>query len=924
MKKALSLLLALVMAVGLVVPVWAENEGGDGVEAGAAASNGTDSLNIMGPLEDSNAISAKEFLESIHSFTYGDKTGYYAFNWNGPSPTQGEYHVCATDDVNTPIQNWTDCGAIAAPNFQHYAKDSLQYATAVALRHDWGKLNNTASEDVCRDTEIWWLIEMIALETEEYGEQDMAAAKEFLDTANLGFDDGSATIVLQGSFDSFLDTYWSLDGSVCAALQRAGAREVTFDNGKFTYNFMQLLFRTLSKQQAGGGGLGFDEETEELHKAGFKAPEDVEFVFPEGLERGKDYEYSYDAGAGDLRITLLKYNDGENWVTAADKLTADRKGLDMRIIVYAKDEEVRVSTLNGNGGFESLMKLDKVTSSGEIYNERNSKRATSGGANIASINRTGGQVTIIPTADMNHHRFAVVWGKEDGTITRRELVNVYIELQETFTVTAKALTLTPIPVERIKAGYTQKVGDTEWSAEFENGKIVLTALKGIRYSGDETTLGQLDWTKMAPDGYELESWRRGDAGSSSGPVANIWDWPNKSQSGFSQLFEVTWKNKNDSSDRMRQTLEVLQTDGKPSYAKVGEGSITGKAPETMGIDTAKLSKAGITVTYDQKLGYFHTSFADGVLPDYDTLVNTMITLEAPEGTVYFTRNNEDGNRDPRAGGAEDVERTMRLLRESKDRFYLNGGYEEVRARSLPIMLPQELSLDGIDICVSRTNNYRAVVVAWWGENNKLLGISYVYGQNDDLVLRTTSKSVQKLEDIAKNETKPMVVGAENMELICDRYPQTENSNSTQYFEFTLLNDQLKEKDKTICIPYSYFGLDYERDIKGKTDLPNIVVHHYDERHNQYEGEKGEFFGTYEPQGIVFKTKTFSPFTVSLVEEGGGQEEPVKPSPSHYYYYTTSATTAKDSPTTFDPGVALYLGLTLTSATGLAWLGRKKH
>ena len=55
MKKALSLLLALVLTLSLCTPVWAENEGGDGVEAGAAASNGTDSLNIMGPLEDSNA-----------------------------------------------------------------------------------------------------------------------------------------------------------------------------------------------------------------------------------------------------------------------------------------------------------------------------------------------------------------------------------------------------------------------------------------------------------------------------------------------------------------------------------------------------------------------------------------------------------------------------------------------------------------------------------------------------------------------------------------------------------------------------------------------------------------------------------------------------------------------------------------------------
>ncbi len=50
-------------------------------------------------------------------------------------------------------------------------------------------------------------------------------------------------------------------------------------------------------------------------------------------------------------------------------------------------------------------------------------------------------------------------------------------------------------------------------------------------------------------------------------------------------------------------------------------------------------------------------------------------------------------------------------------------------------------------------------------------------------------------------------------------------------------------------------------------------------------------------------------------------------PASYYYYspstTTPDTTTKGSPKTFDAGVALYVGMALTSVTGLAYTGKKK-
>ena len=48
----------------------------------------------------------------------------------------------------------------------------------------------------------------------------------------------------------------------------------------------------------------------------------------------------------------------------------------------------------------------------------------------------------------------------------------------------------------------------------------------------------------------------------------------------------------------------------------------------------------------------------------------------------------------------------------------------------------------------------------------------------------------------------------------------------------------------------------------------------------------------------------------------------------YYYYpstsdTTTSTTTKGSPKTFDAGIALYVGMALTSAAGVAFVGKKR-
>ena len=858
MKKAISLLLALVMALSLLpTAVWAEGEDADT------------------PAEEVS----EGFFDSSHPFTWDGVNYVWRFGWNGPDESRGEWHLYAAMEGTSAdsADGWTDCGAEAVP-FEHLTEGTMAYTAACAMRSAWEDYEG--DEQVPAD--LMWLIDMMTYETVAYTEEDAAAAQNFMSVHKIGMDAGTATLVSDSSIDELLNAWYGTTAAVRAALQKTMHCELL--GTEYLFNFTQLLHRTLKADDAGQGGSGesFDDYTELLRRAGFTAPRSVDFSFPEGLVQGVDYDYTYDNSTGDLRITL--HNGGaDNWIAAANRASANRRELGVDVNVYPTDDEVRANALNGNGGFEQLVKLTEVTASdiNSRWDDVNQKmiRSANGGAGIATVNRVGGIMTIAPSADMNHHRFAVVWGDENGNITHRELVSIYITMDcDPYTVNTTYWEAQPLPASYLEAGFEKLVSDTEWTAEYQDGKLVLTTLNGIQTSGNDTQLGFLHWDKMAPDGYTVGRWTRTDGGNNdsgtAGSSTGVWTWNNQWGNGFSAFYEVMLRN-DSTGDGLLYSLEVLQNDGKPSYAKVSAtdkdgNTITSTAPAQLGLDTEYLKDKGIILTYDAQLGYFHTSYVPNVIPDYNAMVNTSVTLEAPEGAVYFTRVHQDGGNDPRCGGSDDAARTLALLQSSDQWFEVSDtGEDAMNARSVRIMLAQEIGLSGINVCLSRSNNYRSVSVAWWDADKNLIGMSYVYGQNDDFMNRTRLTSVEtadKLDDLnSRGEVNaPALVGAEGMELICDRYPQTGNG-MTQFFDLHLIGD--KGGTKTVYIPYHYFGMTYANDVQGKSadELPTILVKHFDANYNF----RNEIVGRYEPQGIVFETDSFSPFTVSV---GDGQSD----------------------------------------------------
>lgn len=845
MKKVISLLLALVMALSLLpTAVWAEGE-----DAAAPAEEVSEG-----------------FFDSSHPFTWNDGSYVWRFWWNGPDGSRGEWHLYAAPEGTSAdsADGWTDCGAEATP-FAHLTEGTLAYAAAFAMRSAFLALDQNTVESVYNNRrDIWRLVYMLSLETVAYTSDDESSARAFYE-GKIGVDGRTGTLVPPQGMDvpTMLKQYYDLPEGVRAALQKTMGGKHN-DSGAI-YNFTQLLFRTERNLETSGGN-GFADSCQALWGSGFQAPENPNFVFPAGLVEGEDYTYTYNNATGELHVVLLpQFDKGNHWADAFHNMSADSNSLNLQIRMTAKGEYTRAKDFSFNGSPASVIKgSDHVDAS--YFNMDNGVRWMGGSVPVGTVNRIDGQATIAPTDAFNKHFIAVVWGDDSGTVLRKELVILTVEVQQEFVVNTHYNAAKPIPADKLKSGFTFMSGVTGWEASFSDGKIELFPDNGIPTSGGPIELGRIRWDNMAPDGYHFKSYVRLNSGNGEETFSGVgvWTWPNANGRGVDELYEVTWYNDTDNTSIL-QDLAVYQYDKMPYYRYISKDGVTAAPVTSLGLDTAQLSSSGIGVTYDETTGCFHVSHSGWELPDASTLLNTRITPTPPEGAVYFSANHDDGNRDPRIMGKSEASDILASL-ESFEKYSVTDS-NRVNERSLELVRTQVVHLPGIDVCLSGSSNHRGLTVAWWDADRNLIGMSYVYGQNDDFMNRTRLTSVEtadKLDDLnTRGEVNaPALVGAEGMELVCDRYPQT-GSGMTQFFDLHLLNDQ--GGTKTVYIPYHCFGMSYANDVQGKSadELPAIIVKHFDANYNF----RNEIIGRYEPQGIVFETDSFSPFTVSV---GGGQ------------------------------------------------------
>lgn len=382
-----------------------------------------------------------------------------------------------------------------------------------------------------------------------------------------------------------------------------------------------------------------------------------------------------------------------------------------------------------------------------------------------------------------------------------------------------------------------------------DGSVFLRTVEGKTLntagSGQYGLLGEL--TVDTPEGYTLREWRSSSTGGSGRqfPVPLVWD---------DQVITLIWRK--DSAPDLVEYVRVEPMNYLPGFYSLGDENAPSRAPSAAEFLSAAeqktLSDNGITVTYDEKLGYFTTSVDASKLTDL-SLLHQCVTLNAPENAVYFKFTGEGGSENPASHDIkDDVNRFTEQFSSPDAELQPVDPDSPVR---MPLMHTEELKLDGKTVYYSESQMYHSLIVQWLDEGKNVIGYTCLYGRNGDISTTVDTDTV----DTAPTEavSVPTLVGTD-LKLLCDRNPQTEDGKRL-FLLFNVTGEgQLGEDGAEIYLPYSYFDLTAEEGMALAAKGVRPLIRHY---LNENCTEKESLLGEYTAAGVRIVTRSFSPFLI---------------------------------------------------------------
>lgn len=673
----------------------------------------------------------------------------------------------------------------------------------------------------------------------------------------------------------------------------------------------------LGMRQLADNGSGSYMDTNALNKrlrdAGYIAPvlgRDLLLSFPSELVRGADYDYTYDQSSGHLTITVKK-GSAERWLDAAESSFAP--GMILANVTFLnlgkKSFQASWSGNQDNNTWDSFI-------TGQMQLAENSSDYGNGDA-LATINEADNRISVISTSYNGGNRIVVVWanqGEEFAQMTKY-LFTYEIKAEEGFRYERT--------VDNVigKVDMSRVITDTlseGWTTDATEAGV-LKIWRGEEAGNNSGTI-----KVKAPDGYTL----RVDECSVTNGNAKLNNNQNGADECVIQLdgkrntFLLTWENQ--TGEKKQETLDVFFLQN--ILDRLGQYDVdqsdnlverTGPAlPVTKPTQVANPTNEQTSVEYNPKEGFFYTSFdRTGDLPSYEQLQEgILLTPDNVEGATHFRQVDQSTGDMPKQELTDMKNLIQGFYRMSEDKTYAIDDPANNWLRTLPYVDTDYQEIGGIQVSYAADQGYRYKIVQWLHKEDNgtytVLGYSYVWGRNDAFINEIQTPGVADGSEAASKE--PFVIG-EGMQLRCDRYPQYGGDGKIQYFQFRAYGDH--EGDYTIYIPYEYFGMSRDDGLALRDRGQRPRINHYYEDHTLRETIVGE----YTEYGVKFTTKSFSPFVVDCSTQT---------TPLRYYYNSTTAADSKkeggNSPTTFDAGIALYVGMALTSAAGMAWVGKKRR
>lgn len=705
------------------------------------------------------------------------------------------------------------------------------------------------------------------------------------------YKDEAARQAAIAAYDAFCSLGPNADGLYSLYVKNSSGQECWF------YERMEEL-----RQLADNGSGGYTDTNalnKRLRDAGYAVPvlgRDLKISFPAELQRGVEYDYTYDQTSGHLTVTVKKGDSGR-WLNAAQSSFSNDSVVFSMTLLNTNNKSCW-QFWNGNnddGTWEQFV-------NGTMVLEKEKMSQFDNGDILAVVNRENDTLSMNPSADDRNYRVLMIWADENEPFPQmtKFMFTYEVKVEESFHYERAGVPTTgKVDMFRVEVGSLPE----NWTCDKNEAGVLK-----IWYDGNQPT-GNI--TVKAPDGYKLvkdESY----VTNGGGQIENSADGCIIKLLGTRNTFTLTWENAE--GEKKQESLDVFfvqnSMDDLGKYEVGADGKVTQRQEElrvTKPSGVTNPTNAQTKVTYNEKDGFFYTTFTNGALPTYEQLQEgVLLTPTGFDGATHFRKVEQSTGDTPRQEETTVQSLVLGFAAMGEDETYAITDSNNNSLRTLAYVSTDYQEIGGIKVSYAATQGYRCKIVQWLKQETDgkytVLGYSYVWGRNDAFISKVRTPSIA--EDKIGTSDTPFVIG-QGMELCCDRYPQIGGSGEIQYFQFRATGEHTGSY--TVYIPYSYFGLTWEQ-AKTRTQKP--VIKHYYEDHTWREDIQGE----YTEYGVKFTTTSFSPFVVSTASPS--------PSPSHYYYYTP--TTTKNSPTTFDPGVALYVGLTLTSATGLAWLGRKKH
>ena len=627
-------------------------------------------------------------------------------------------------------------------------------------------------------------------------------------------------------------------------------------------------------RQLADNGSGSYTDTNALNKrlrdAGYAVPvlgRDLKISFPAELQRGVEYDYTYDQTSGHLTVTVKK-GDSERWLDAAQN-SFNNDSVVFSMTLLNTNNKRCWQFWNGNnddGTWEQFV-------NGTMVLEKEKMSQFDNGDILAVVNRENDTLSMNPSADDRNYRVLIIWANEDNPFPQmtKFMFTYEVKVEESFHYErAGVLTTGKVDMSRVEVGGLPE----NWTYDKNEAGVLKIWCSGNQLAGNITV--------RAPDGYKLVKDESYVANGGDNQMKDIQDGSTSCTIPLSDsrnTFIFTWKN--DKGERKQESLDVFamqnSMDDLGLYDVGADGNVTKR--ETTLLVTKPANVANPTndqtiVAYDPNDGFFYTTFSNGALPTYEQLQEgVLLTPDKFEGATHFRKVEQSTGDTPRQEGTTAQSLVLGFAAMGEDETYAIADSNNNSLRTLAYVSTDYQEIGGIKVSYAATQGYRCKIVQWLKQETDgkytVLGYSYVWGRNDAFISKVRTSSIT--EDKIATSDKPFVIG-QGMELCCDRYPQVGGDGEIQYFQFRATGQHTGSY--TVYIPYSYFGLTWEQ-AKTRTQKP--VIKHYYEDHTWHEDIQGE----YTEYGVKFTTTSFSPFVVSTAAQsssGGG-----------YYYYGGATT-----------------------------------